>query len=618
MVRSAPRLPIPLIAVSLLHIGCASRVIVERGVKARMRDGAALIADIYRPAAAGRFPVLLMRTPYCNHTPDRGYTPMVEHGYVVIVQQVRGRCGSEGEWYPFAHEAADGYDTVEWAAALPYSTGKVGMFGGSYPGATQMFAAVAAPEHLAAIFPITTASDFHDGWVYQGGAFEQWLDESWPSHALADNGPAHRWYDGLPLLGRVAPYLPESNPVDMKRIWTLPLDSYPEQDAKSGAAFARYFRDWLAHPDDDEYWKRWSFEEQYRKINVPGFHVGGWYDVFLSGTIRNFAGMRTQGNEAARRGQKLLIGPWTHSGVYARKNGELDFGEASVVPQNDQLLFRWYDHWLEGIKNGVEQEKPVRIFVMGKNTWRDEDSWPPAGAETVRYYLHSGSHAAGLNGDGALSDSAPQSEPADQFVYDPANPVPSVGGPLCCDESQFASGPRDQRPIERRKDVLVFTTAPFTEDFEATGSVSVELYGSSSAADTDFTAKLVDVWPNGFAQNLTEGIIRARYSDNPEKPAQMVPNQISRFTIDLWSTSNDFLPGHRLRLEISSSNFPRFDRNLNTGGDQGRWAGMVKATNAVLHDAKHPSALVLSVMPRNRHAEAATQSRPIDKGAHAD
>ena len=589
------------LTLSLLAVGCGARVRVERGVKVRMRDGVALLTDIYRPSGAGKFPVLLMRTPYCNHTPDRGYYPMVSRGYIVIVQQVRGRCGSEGVWYPFEHEGEDGFDTVEWAAALPYSTGKVGMFGGSYPGAAQLLAAVAAPPHLSAIFPVTTASDFHDGWVYQGGAFQQWLDESWLSQGLADNGPAHRWFDGLPFRGSLLQHVfPEADHVHMDWVVALPLDSYPIRDGAAGPDFAPYFRDWLDHPGNGEYWKRWSVADRYSRITAPAYHVGGWYDAFLDGTIRNYVGIRNQGNgQIARGGQKMLIGPWTHAAVYNRKAGELDFGPTAEIKKPNKVMFRWYDHFLKGVDNGIEREEPIKIFVMGKNQWRDEDEWPPAGAQTVRYYLHSGGHANGLNGDGVLSTNPPGgNEPVDEFVYDPAHPAPTQGGSLCCDEAGLGSGPRDQRAVEGRQDVLVFTSPAFPKDFEVTGPVSVELYAESSAVDTDFTAKLSDVWPNGYSQNLAEGIRRSRYRDSSEKMTLMVPGVTYKFTIDLWATSNVFLSGHRMRLEVSSSNFPRFDRNLNTGEDQGHSSRMMKATNIVVHDGEHPSAVVLSVMAR--------------------
>jgi uncharacterized protein len=559
-------------------------VTVERGVPAKMRDGVVLRADIYRPKAEGKFPVLLERTPYDKHGGvDFGYRAAAL-GYVVMIQDVRGRYTSEGEWYPFKHESDDGFDTVEWAAALPYSSGKVGMFGGSYVGATQMLTAIAAPPHLAGIFPVVTASNYHDNWTYQGGAFEQWFNESWTSGLAQDT-----------LSRRVA-----RGSYARRWVQELPLSHYSLLDLGGGTGpqeLAPYFLDWLNHPDFDDYWKQWSIEDHFRKIQVPAYHVGAWYDIFLGGTLRNYLGIKAHGgSEAARDGQRLLVIIGGHSGG-GRKIGDVDFGPQAEI-NTDDVMLRWYDHILKGTDNGIEKEKPVKIFILGENTWREEDRWPPARAQAARYYLHSAGKANGLEGDGTLSTAAPELETADRFVYDPENPAPTIGGPLCCDAQHLAPGPHDQRPAEARRDVLVFSTPPFKSDFEVTGPVSLELYASSSAVDTDFTGKLVDVWPNGFAQNLTEGILRARFRDSREKPELLNPGEVYKLSLDLWATSNVFNAGHRLRLEISSSNFPRFDRNLNTGEDAASSSPFVKATNTIFHDHEHPSALVLSVVPR--------------------
>src|SRR5713226_3549627 len=522
-------------------------VTVERGVAMKTPDGVTLRADIYRPKAGGRFPVLLERTPYNKAGGDFG-TRAAALGYVVILQDVRGRFTSEGEWYPFKYEGEDGYDTVEWAAALPYCNGKVGMFGGSYVGATQMLAAMAQPPHLAGIFPVVTASNYHDGWTYQGGAFEQWFGESWTS-GLAENT----------LQKRV-----EKNTNAMSWIKTLPLASYPLLEPGTAQGLAPYFLDWLQHPAYDNYWKTWSIEDHYAQIQVPAYHMGGWYDIFMGGTLRNYAGIKAgAGSEAARRGQRLMIGPWYH-GPFNGKTGDVDFGPESRMEESDDLILRWYDYLLKGNPNGMENEKPVKIFVMGKNVWRDEDDWPLARARSTRFYLHSGGKANTSTGDGTLNTTAPRSEASDVFTYDPADPVPTRGGGLCCDNEHLASGAFDQRPKEQRSDVLVFSSPILQGEMEVTGPISVELYASSSAVDTDFTAKLIDVRPDGYAQNLTDGILRARYRNSQEKPELMEPGHIYKFTIDLWATSNVFLAGHRLRLEVSSSNFPRFDRNLNT------------------------------------------------------
>jgi uncharacterized protein len=557
-------------------------VTLERGVAVKMRDGITLRADICRPKSDGKFPVLLTRTPYDKSGATAFCLKGAARGYVVIEQDVRGRYASEGDWYPFKYESHDGYDTIEWAAALSYSNGKVGMFGGSYVGATQYLAAIAQPPHLAGICPNYTASNYHDGWTYQGGAFEQWFNESWTT-GLAENTMSRRIESGGDAVG-----------------WTqtLPLSSYPVLDPPSTAGLAPYFTDWLAHPSYDDYWKQWSIEDHYAQIQVPVFSLGAWYDIFLGGTLRNYMRLKNEaGTEAARRGQRLMIYVGGHAGGWNdEKVGAVDFGSRLPFDLNEVIL-RWYDSLLKEAANGVDHEKPVRIFVMGKNDWREEDDWPVERAKATRYYLRSAKPANGLEGGGTLNTAAPTEEKPDQYVYDPADAVPTIGGPLCCGPLPTGIGPEDQRPAEARGDVLVFSSPAFTQSTEVTGPISLDLYVSSSAVDTDFTGKLVDVWPSGFAQNLTEGILRLRYRNSQEKPELGNPGEIYHISVDLWATSNVFLPGHKLRLEVSSSNFPRFDRNLNTGEDQARGTHMVKATNVIYHDKSRPSALVLPIVP---------------------
>ena len=557
-------------------------VTIERDVAAKMRDGITLRADICRPKADGKFPVLLTRTPYDKYGSIGNCLRWAARGYVVIAQDVRGRYQSEGEWYPFKNESQDGYDTVEWAATLPYSNGKVGMFGGSYVGATQYLAAIARPPHLAGICPTDTASNYHDGWTYQGGAFELWFNESWTT-GLAKNTLSRRVDAGGDAVS-----------------WThtLPLLNYPVLETPPAEGLAPYFTDWLLHPNYDDYWKRWSIEDHYAQIQVPVFSFGAWYDIFQGGTLRNYERLKKEaGTEAARRGQRLMVYVGGHAGGWdSQKVGAVDFGTKLPVNVEDEFL-RWYDNLLKGAANEVEREKPVSIFVMGKNEWREEDDWPLARAKATRYYLHSTKAANGLKSGGVLSIVAPGEEKPDQYMYDPSDAVPTIGGPLCCGPLPTGVGPQDQRPAEARNDVLIFSTPAFTQNTEVTGPISLDLYVSSSAVDTDFTGKLVDVWPNGFAQNLTEGILRLRYRNAQEKPELGNPGEVYHISVDLWATSNVFLAGHKLRLEVSSSNFPRFDRNLNTGGEQARGTRMVKATNVIYHDKARPSALVLPVVP---------------------
>jgi len=570
-------------------------VIVQNGAAMKTRDGVRLFADIYRPRAEGKFPVILTRTPYdkaASWAVGPAYQ-LVLHGYVVVVQDVRGRYTSEGEWYPFRHESEDGYDTVEWVAALPYSNGKVGMMGGSYVGATQMLAAIAHPPHLAGICPVVTASNYHDGWTYQGGALEQWFDQNWTTQ-LATN-----------TLWRLI----AKNTNALVGAPTLPLTQYPSFNyaalpagAASTAELAPYYLDWLAHPDDDAYWKQWSIEEHFADIQVPALHIGGWYDIFLTGTLRNYMGIKAHGgSEAARNGQRLLVQIGGHAG-FGRRIGDVEFGDEALKFPSTTTILAWYDFLFKGVQNefgteGAAAGKPVHVFVMGENKYHRESDWPPPEGKLTRYFLHSSGSANSLRGDGNLSTTSPKKEAADKFTYDPANPVPTIGGSLCCDAEHYEPGPRDQRSAENRNDVLVYSTKPMTEDVEVTGPITLELWAKSSTVDTDFTAKLVDVAPDGFATNLADGILRMRYRDSQEKPTLMNPEQIYKVSVDLSATSNVFKKGHVLRLDVSSSNFPRYDRNLNTGTVQSTSRDFVSATNTILHDTEHPSALLLTIMP---------------------
>ena len=560
-------------------------ITTEMGVQAKMRDGTTLRANIYRPAADGKFPVLLERTPYDKRNSSDFAMKGAARGYVVIIQDVRGRYTSDGEWYPFKNESNDGFDTVEWAAALPYSNGKVGMIGGSYVGATQMLTAIAHPPHLAGICPVVTASNYHDGWTYQGGAFEQWFNESWTSGLAQDT-----------LFRRL-----QKNTNAMHGAWRTPLTSYPlfelPQSFSEGdlASLAPYFLDWLAHPDYDDYWKPLSIEEHFGDINVPILHVAAWYDIFLGGSLRNYMGIKAHArSDAARQGQRLLVTIGGHAGS-GRRIGDVDFGPAADFDE-DTITLNWYDYLFKDAKNEFASGKRVRLFVLGANQWREEEDWPLPQARDTKYFLHSQGKANSLSGNGTLSTLAPRSESPDRYSYDPANPVPTIGGPLCCDAPHLKPGPFDQRPAEGREDVLVYSTPVLADDVEVTGPVRLELFASSSAVDTDFTGKLVDVGPDGYAQNLTEGILRARFRDSQERPSLLNPGQTYKLALDLWATSNVFRKGHRIRLEISSSNFPRFDRNFNTGDETASARKGVPAVNSVLHDAEHPSVLILPII----------------------
>ncbi len=552
------------------------------GVRAPMRDGVNLVADIFRPDADGKFPVLLQRTPY-NRKGGRGSGRLLaSHGYIVVIQDTRGRFDSEGEWYPFLHETNDGYDTVEWAAALPGSNGEVGMFGGSYVGATQWLAAIGKPPHLKAIYPYVTASEYYDGWTYQSGAFEQWFASSWTSGLATDT-----------LRRKTEARLRATD-----WIWTIPVEKYPVLWAPAGPDLAPYYSDWVKHETNDSYWKRWKISDHYGELDLKVLNSGGWHDIFLKGTLTNYIGMRTSAKtETARTSTRLLIGPWAHAATSSQgKIGDVTFGKQAVLDGNQELL-TWSDWALKGMDNRYGTGAPVRLFIMGENAWRDENEFPLKRQKLTKYYLHSTKGANSIRGDGALSTAPAGSENPDVFVYDPENPVRTIGGRLCCGDG-IPPGPWDQSPNETRSDVLVFSTPPLEKDTEVTGFIKMELYAATTAVDTDFTALLADVNASGYARFLTDGIVRARYRKSLEKADPIVPGKIYRYEIDLWATGNLFRAGHRIRLYVSSSNFPRFSRNLNTGERTFGSTGMVKATQTIYHDAEHPSALVLPVIPR--------------------
>ncbi len=573
----------------------------EPNIPLVLRDGTTTYADVFRPNAEGRFPGLLQRTPYDKGSPQsRGGTidPIAAamRGYAVAIQDVRGRFSSEGEFYTFVNEIDDGYDSVEWVASQPWCTGKVGMYGVSYVGATQWLAAKSKPPSLAGIAPGVTASDYHEGWAWQGGAFELGFNLSWSIGALGSANWANLSRK-LPLTAQKLDEVIAAKDSLTEGYRYLPMQDMP--DLQDG--IAPYYYDWMAHPEYDEYWKKVCIEDSHPEIDVPAFNFGGWYDIFLGGTIRNYAGMRKQGaTEKSRRDQKLVIGPWVHAGSPTSISGEHNFGTRASAAALDLQgsILAYYDNLLKGEDNGVMDEAPVRIFVMGENAWRLENEWPLERAENVRYHLHSGGRANTLNGDGTLSPESPGGETPDVFLYNPLDPVPTRGGGLCCDPAFMASGAYDNQCIESRSDVLVYSTTPLERDIEVTGPITVTLYASSSAPDTDFTAKLVDVEPCGYARNLTDGIIRARYR-TPRTAASLIePGQVYEYTIDLWATSNLFKKGHRIRLEVSSSNFPRFDRNTNTGEAIGTDAGFVSALQTVYHTGQYPSHVTLPIVPR--------------------
>jgi uncharacterized protein len=585
-------------------------VTVEFDVPASLRDGTILRANIYRPAGEGRWPVLLTRLPYGKDLPIAHAVmdpPLVaRRGYVVIVQDTRGRFASEGEWVPFINEGLDGVDTIEWAAQLPYSNGDVGMYGISYFGYTQWAAAVHNPPALKTMIPFQTWSDPFNGVIFRGGALELGGSGSWQL-MMGLNVLMRRHRDDPPALGRAISVLAkEIDALGKLGYWSLPLREFePLKRHDVAPAFFETFN----RPMDrsHELVEPLAIAGKHERVTVPTLNAGGWYDIFLQDTITNFIAMREHGATPQARQSKLLIGPWSHGGV-TNPIGELNFGfgasAAFIDLQIDfvSLQLRWFDHWLKGIDTGMLGEAPIKLFVMGANAWRDEQEWPLARAVNTRYYLHSNGHANSLHGNGYLLASAPESdEPAsDQYDYDPGDPVITRGGALLL-SPEYPPGPYDQRQTESRTDVLVYTSAELKEDLEVTGPISVHLWAISSAPDTDFVARLVDVHPDGYAQNLTDGIIRARYRnfERGEAPSLIEPGTAYEYDIDLWATSNDFKAGHRVRLDITSSNFPRWDRNPNTGHAFGADREMVVARQTILHDPDHASYVTLPIVPQS-------------------
>jgi len=531
-----------------------------------MRDGVRLSANVYLASETARVPAILVRTPYgkgADITPQ--YRAFVDHGYAVVVQDVRGRYDSEGAFDPLTQEVHDGDDTLNWVARQPWCNGKIGMIGGSYVGIVQWKAALSGNPHLKAIFPVVSGyDDYRDRYYSTGGALKLGNRLEWMSENL--RAPGYRQDFGKYVL-----HLPVRSADIAALGWTSPM-----------------FRDIVEHPAFDSFWRAISTREHLDKVRVPVFSVGGWYDNFVQSDLEAFSELRKRGGV-----NRVLIGPWPHNMSAPLEHAS--FGPDSVVPIRS-LQLEWFDQWLKEKDSPLLSKPPVKIFVMGANKWREEERWPPEGAHPKVFYLTSAGKANSLAGDGALSEKAPREAPADRFVFDPYTPVPTRGGSVCCNPKIFPWGPIDQRGVEQRKDILVYTTKPLKHDLEVIGGVRAVLYIATTARDTDFTAKLVDVFPDGKALNLTDGILRLRYRNSLEKPELAKPGEIYRITVDAGVTGNAFLKGHRIRLEISSSNFPRFDRNANTGGPVEQAARLVPATQTLFHDPSHPSSLVLLTM----------------------
>lgn len=561
-----------------------------------MRDGTILSADVWRPSRSGRYPVLLQRTPYDRRSSfssvhQQGLEPLraVERGYAVVIQNTRGRYSSEGAFRAFFDEPADGADTISWIQRLPFSNGLVGMYGSSYAGATQLLAATQRPGGLRAIAPHATASEYYEGWTYRSGAFQLGFALYWALSGLGGGVLARRVEAGED---------PAELRTSLLKILADPWETFrrlPLVDVPVLADLVPSYVDWLAHPERDDFWRAIAISDRYDEIAVPALHIGGWHDLFLTGTIDNFVGLRERAKtETARRCQRLVIGPWAH-GVPYEAVGELNYGPSASQSSVDMtnLHLDWFDAVLS--KDGARGVRlsPVRIFVMGANVWRDEEEWPLSRARETRWHLRAGQ---------LLSLERPTSdEPADVFVYDPRDPVPTVGGAVFLPGLLIGqhAGPRDQRAVEARRDVLVYTSPPLERDIEVTGPVSLTLCAATTACDTDWTAKLVDVDACGRALSITDGIIRARYRDGCDSAQMLEPGAAYRYEIDLAATSVVFPAGHRIRIQISSSNFPRFDRNPNHGGTiaDATEADLTPALQTVFHSSDRPSFLQLPIVP---------------------
>ncbi|NCC31384.1 MAG: CocE/NonD family hydrolase [Chloroflexia bacterium] len=577
-------------------------IVVHKDIVVTMRDGVPLATDLYRPVAAASYPVLLIRTPYNKDlmavllllAPDP--LRLAQAGYAVLVQDCRGCFHSGGELNLFAQEADDSADTLAWAAQQPWSNGLAGMLGGSYLGAVQWLTAVEAPPSLQAIAPYLTSAQFYTPWIYQGGAFQLGFCLFW---ALG--------YFALPelqrrLAHRTATLAEVSVAMHALGSLTTLYQRTPLLDHDELGPALPLYQTWLNHPTDDAYWQALDPEAHFDKVTLPALIIGGWYDPFLAGTLASYVRMRQDGGSEEARRPMLVIGPWSH-GVWTGIFAERDFGLLASTDALDLtgLHLRWFDYWLKGEASGVADDPPVKIFVMGVNHWREEEDWPLPATHYTPYYLHSHGHANTLHGDGWLALEPPGAEPPDVYRYDPRDPVPTCGGATLLPGALTGvnAGPRDQRALEARPDVLVYTTPPLTAPLEVIGPIRLVLYASSSAYDTDFTGKIVDVFPDGRAHIVTDGILRARYRHSTQHPELLEPGAIDVFELDLVATAIVFLPGHRVRLEVSSSNFPRFDRNTNTGGVIATEAetAFAVATNQIFHDAAHPSHLLLPVIP---------------------
>lgn len=585
----------PLLGSSLLFILVSSaqlpagpvsdEIRIERHRPVKMRDGVTLYADVYLPVQKGKYPTIVTRTCYGVQRDgvQQGLVKFAQQGYAVVNVDVRGRYESEGVWEPFRDEAKDGYDVIEWAAVQEFSNGRVGTQGGSYLGHNQWQAVSQNPPHLVAAFPALASTNIYANWLTMGGAFRLSFNYGWGVVRMPNRIM-------LPQTWHTADYMPDNLKYE-NILKHLPLK---DGDLQSAGYPVQHYRDWLKHESYDEYWKSISDEERFDKMSVPVHTSGGWFDIFVMGTINGYVGMRNKAaTPEARAAARMIIGPWGHGP--SQSFGEMDFTPIANISQFETEL-RFFDFHLKGIKNGLDTEDPVKLFYMGVNKWRTEKDWPIPGTEYRQLYLSSKGNAGTASGNGSLSFAKPSAKGLDTYTYDPANPVLTNGGNNCCG-TPTPAGPRDQSGIEQREDVLVYTSQVLDKALTIAGPVKMKLFASTDGKDTDWMIKLVDVHPDGKAMPVSEGIIRARFREGLDKMKLLVPNTVYEYEIELTGTANVFQPGHRIRVDITSSNFPQFDRNPNTGAPLGSSAEIRVAKQTIHHGGQQLSSIILPVVP---------------------
>ena len=546
-----------------------------------MRDGVLLRADILLPSAEGKFPALVYRTPYGKHFALKEYKTFekaVARGYAVVIQDVRGRYASEGDFVAYQNEGRDGFDTIEWAAKQPWCDGNVGTFGLSYPGAVQWLAAVENPPHLKAMVPAMTFSTPRN-FFYSGGAFDlSWIEWLWMN--IAPDLRKHKNIGG--------PRTHEEAAETWKRQHERMEAFLPLRDLADLKDVAPFYYEWLSHTPANPWWDWAELRSKYGRVHAAVLNLSGWYDEAYGpdGATTNFNGILKERGERDPR-TRTVIGPWTHGGQEETHAGERAFGPSAAIDY-DELILRWMDRYVRGIQNGVDREKRVRFFVMGKNVWRDEDAWPPP-ANMQTYYLRSESNSARF----ARLNPAPPDRGGryNEFSSDPAHPLT---------DPYTAYGAHDYRAFAGRKDVLVYDTDPLPADTEVTGPIHAELFISADVPDVDLWVRLLDVAPDGRAFNLMSpgsDVLRASYRNEKPQPELLQPNQIYRLNLDRMLTSNVFRAGHQIRVQISGAFFPHFSRNLQSGESEITSSRMCPGHIRIHHDPDHRSRIELPIIP---------------------